>query len=83
MREGHKSIWFMFQINGSHTLAENIADNGGVREALLAYRNYRRRHGEEPILPGFQDFTHDQLFFLGFANVSDKLSLRTELFFQD
>nr|XP_024216416.1 neprilysin [Halyomorpha halys] len=57
------------KVNGTLTLAENIADNGGVREALHAYRYYVKRNGEEPYLPGLEHYTHEQLFFLAFANV--------------
>ncbi|KAM8903264.1 neprilysin-like isoform 1-T1 [Spinachia spinachia] len=55
-------------LNGNNTLGENIADNGGIRQAYQAYRNYVKGHGEEPSLPGI-DLSHNQLFFLNFAQV--------------
>uniref|UniRef100_A0AAX7TB61 Neprilysin n=1 Tax=Astatotilapia calliptera TaxID=8154 RepID=A0AAX7TB61_ASTCA len=55
-------------LNGNNTLGENIADNGGIRQAYQAYKNYVKQHGEEPPLPGI-DLSHDQLFFLNFAQV--------------
>uniref|UniRef100_A0A3Q2YK44 Neprilysin n=1 Tax=Hippocampus comes TaxID=109280 RepID=A0A3Q2YK44_HIPCM len=55
-------------LKGNNTLGENIADNGGVRQAYQAYKNYVKKHGEEPLLPGL-DLNHDQLFFLNFAQV--------------
>uniref|UniRef100_A0AAQ4PQ31 Neprilysin n=1 Tax=Gasterosteus aculeatus aculeatus TaxID=481459 RepID=A0AAQ4PQ31_GASAC len=55
-------------LNGNNTLGENIADNGGIRQAYQAYRNYVKVHGEEPSLPGI-DLSHNQLFFLNFAQV--------------
>ncbi|AWO98887.1 putative neprilysin [Scophthalmus maximus] len=55
-------------LNGNNTLGENIADNGGIRQAYQAYKNYVEEHGEEPPLPGI-DLSHDQLFFLNFAQV--------------
>ncbi|KAL0268448.1 UNVERIFIED_CONTAM: hypothetical protein PYX00_010396 [Menopon gallinae] len=58
------------RLNGTVTLAENIADNGGMRESFKAYKLYSSRNGKEPKLPGFEKFTHEQLLFLSFANVS-------------
>lgn len=58
------------QINGERTLGENIADNGGIREAFMAYQMYTKKYGTERMLPGFEDFTPEQLFFLSFGNVS-------------
>ncbi|KAJ7319550.1 hypothetical protein JRQ81_019061 [Phrynocephalus forsythii] len=58
-------------VKGKRTLAENIADNGGVREAFRAYRKWikeKRQGKEEALLPGI-DFTHNQLFFLSYAHV--------------
>ncbi|XP_014603364.1 PREDICTED: neprilysin-1 [Polistes canadensis] len=56
-------------INGELTLGENIADNGGLREAVIAYERWKARHGEEPLLPGFTHLTHEQLLFLSFAHL--------------
>ncbi|XP_038149405.1 neprilysin-like isoform X1 [Cyprinodon tularosa] len=55
-------------LNGNNTLGENIADNGGIRQAYQAYKNFVKHNGEEPPLPGI-DLSHDQLFFLNFAQV--------------
>lgn len=52
------------------TLDENIADNGGLREALLAYRKFVNDFGEEPKLPGFEQYSNEQMYYLAFANVS-------------
>ncbi|KAL1483666.1 hypothetical protein MTO96_033045 [Rhipicephalus appendiculatus] len=53
-------------VDGSRTLEENIADNGGMR---VAYQAYLRLTEDKPevTLPGLQNFTQDQLFFLSFA----------------
>lgn len=56
-------------MNGIKTLAENIADNGGIHEAFQAYQTYVDRYGEEPRLPGLEEFSPEHIFYLGFANV--------------
>lgn len=55
-------------LSGINTLGENIADNGGIRQAYRAYQNYVKKTGEEKLLPGI-DFNHKQLFFLNFAQI--------------
>uniref|UniRef100_A0A9J8AQL5 Phosphate regulating endopeptidase homolog, X-linked n=1 Tax=Cyprinus carpio carpio TaxID=630221 RepID=A0A9J8AQL5_CYPCA len=58
-------------VKGKRTLAENIADNGGIRESFRAYRRWieKERAGvEEPLLPGV-GLTNNQLFFLSYAHV--------------
>ncbi|MBN3322052.1 NEP protein, partial [Atractosteus spatula] len=55
-------------LSGVNTLGENIADNGGVRQAYQAYQNYINKNGQEELLPGI-DLNHRQLFFLNFAQV--------------
>ncbi|KAK7478165.1 hypothetical protein BaRGS_00030612 [Batillaria attramentaria] len=74
------------KVAGSLTLGENIADNGGLKEAYRAYRNAIDKRGKEeaklPVLP----YTPDQLFFIGFgqmwcAKIRDKfraLALRSD-----
>lgn len=59
-----------FQIDGELTLGENIADNGGLREAYYAYKMYTDKFGREQLLPGFEHFSHEQLLFISFGNVS-------------
>ncbi|XP_055331418.1 neprilysin-4-like [Paramacrobiotus metropolitanus] len=59
------------QMNGNLTQGENIADNGGIKEAFMGYQNYiQREHAgvPEPKLPGL-DYTPEQLFFLANAQV--------------
>ncbi|NWR57767.1 NEP protein, partial [Bucorvus abyssinicus] len=55
-------------LSGINTLGENIADNGGVRQAYKAYENFVQKHGKEKLLPGL-DMNHQQLFFLNFAQI--------------
>ncbi|XP_047534024.1 phosphate-regulating neutral endopeptidase PHEX [Vanessa atalanta] len=70
-------------VDGKKTLGENIADNGGVREALAALREHLRKNGPEPKLPGFEHLNSEQLFFLSFGNlwcgVSTKEILKADL----
>jgi predicted metalloendopeptidase len=72
-------------IRGNQTLGENIADNGGLKAAYHAYTKWQDEYNSKLInspedsmpkidqttfpLPGLQDFTHNQLFFLSFSQV--------------
>ncbi|EGT58994.1 hypothetical protein CAEBREN_21284 [Caenorhabditis brenneri] len=57
-------------LNGQLSLGENIADNGGVKTAFNAYKAWKSNTtvSNEPALPGFQNFTSQQMFFLAYAN---------------
>lgn len=56
-------------LNGKQTQGENIADNGGLKQAFRAYTRWvERSRTEENLLPGLQ-LTHKQLFFLNFAQI--------------
>ncbi|KAM7363684.1 neprilysin 7 [Cochliomyia hominivorax] len=65
-------------VNGNLTKDENIADGGGLREALMSYRRYVKNvtkslnsiaaFYKEEQMPGL-DLTPEQLFFLGFAQL--------------
>jgi len=57
------------QLKGKQTLGENIADNGGLKSAYNAFRQWSVEHGSEPLLPGLH-FSHNQLFFIAFAQAS-------------
>lgn len=58
--------YFGKHVNGRHTLGENIADNGGLKAAYNAYKEWEKVHGVEPPLP-LLNMTADQTFFLAFA----------------
>ena len=55
------------KLNGVNTQGENIADNGGVREAFRAYRYYVAAHGGTDSSK-FENLTPEQVFFLAYAN---------------
>uniref|UniRef100_A0A0K0FE70 Neprilysin-1 (inferred by orthology to a C. elegans protein) n=1 Tax=Strongyloides venezuelensis TaxID=75913 RepID=A0A0K0FE70_STRVS len=56
------------KINGVLTQGENIADNGGIKGAFRAYKNYIKRLGnDEPRIPGFAKYSNDQIFFMSYA----------------
>jgi predicted metalloendopeptidase len=56
-------------VDGLLTLGENIADNGGLREAFIAYQKFVEENGIEQRLPGLEQFEPEQLFFMGYANI--------------
>ncbi|KAF2970462.1 hypothetical protein GQX73_g3160 [Xylaria multiplex] len=54
-------------VNGRLTLGENIADAGGVSAAFAAWKK-RQAASPDQSLPGLDHFTHEQLFFVFYAN---------------
>ncbi|KJH41117.1 peptidase family M13 [Dictyocaulus viviparus] len=57
------------KLKGKLTQGENIADNGGVKQAFRAYKNYLKKFGEEKRIKGLEQFDNEQMFFLGYATV--------------
>ncbi|XP_023229247.1 endothelin-converting enzyme 1-like [Centruroides sculpturatus] len=55
------------KVDGKKTLSENIADNGGIRQAYLGYKKWVEGHGREKRLPGLEKYSPEQLFFVSFA----------------
>lgn len=58
------------QVSGSKTKNENIADAGGLNIAYEAFKKYERFKSEWEKLPGFENYTTGQLFFIAFGGVS-------------
>lgn len=60
-------------VDGENTQGENIADNGGIKQAFRAYKKWLAHHTDAEslkyeTLPGLNE-TNTQLFFLNFAQV--------------
>ena len=53
-------------VNGSFSLGENIADTNGVITSFSAWKDHEAQSPSQ-MLPGLQDFTKEQLFFLNYA----------------
>ncbi|MEO7793149.1 MAG: M13 family metallopeptidase [Thermoanaerobaculia bacterium] len=53
-------------VNGKLTLGENIADNGGLKQAWDVLQERQKERGEGPTVAGL---TEDQLFFVAAAQV--------------
>ena len=57
-------------MNGINTQGENIADNGGIKEAYLGYKNWVQDNDiVEPKLPG-HEYTPEQLFWISWGQVT-------------
>ncbi|CAD5215709.1 unnamed protein product [Bursaphelenchus xylophilus] len=55
-------------IDGYGTQGENIADNGGIKQAFRAYTKYLKALGkEEARIPRFEQFDNKQMFFISYA----------------
>uniref|UniRef100_A0A0K0FNH2 Phosphate-regulating neutral endopeptidase (inferred by orthology to a human protein) n=1 Tax=Strongyloides venezuelensis TaxID=75913 RepID=A0A0K0FNH2_STRVS len=52
-------------VNGLETLSENIADNGVIKIVHRAYMKWLQSNGgKDLVVPGFENFTNEQLFFI-------------------
>ncbi|XP_051164734.1 neprilysin-4-like [Leptopilina boulardi] len=58
-----------YKINGELTEGENIADTAGLITAFEVYKNKIRKHNiNDKILPGLQNISRKQLYFISFAS---------------
>lgn len=58
------------KVNGTNTVNENIADNGGLRHAFWAYRKWEKKNGPEILPEELSEFSNDQVFFIAYAHAS-------------
>ncbi|KAK0631361.1 hypothetical protein B0T14DRAFT_559168 [Immersiella caudata] len=54
--------------DGTLTLGENLSDAGGLSIAYAAWKKTQTGAKKDLRLPGLEKFTHDQLFFMFYAN---------------
>lgn len=55
------------KVNGKTSQGENIADNGGMKSAYFAYKKWIAENHVEPRLPGLQQYTQEQMFWIAAA----------------
>lgn len=57
-------------VDGELTLSENIADSGGLSAAYTAWQTRKQTSGTtDQLLPGLEDYTTEQLFYMAFGNI--------------
>jgi len=63
-------------VNGLLTEGEDIADNGGIRESFRTWQQQQQiADSADPMLPGLEHYSREQLFFLALGPVSINLKL--------
>lgn len=57
-----------FHLDGNFTQKEDIADCGGVKLSLHAFKKFADEFPESKVIPiGLQDFDQNKIFFLSYA----------------
>lgn len=62
-------------VSEAYSLAENIADAGGVAASFQAWKNWEEKKGKAMSLPSLERFTHEQLFFIKWGQKFCKIYL--------
>jgi endothelin-converting enzyme len=57
----------VMHVNGKLTKDENIADAGGLSASFAAWKT--RDEGSNKLLPGIEEFTREQMFYLSYASL--------------
>lgn len=58
------------KLNGTLTLEDDIADNGGIHVAFATWKRLETgKRANQQLLPGMKEWTRDQLFFIAYAQV--------------
>ncbi|KAJ8664441.1 hypothetical protein QAD02_006103 [Eretmocerus hayati] len=63
-KRSSKDVW----IDPRKSSREDFADNTGLRQAYLAYKEWLSKHPDELLLNGLTDYKPSQLFWIAFAN---------------
>lgn len=61
--------FILIKVDGNRTVQENVADNGALKVAYLAYRQWLRDNDivDEDRLPGLEFLLPTQMFWLNYA----------------
>lgn len=59
------------KVNEVELFLQHVDDIGGIKAAHLAYQKRFGKYESNLVLPGFEELSPEQLFFLSYANVSE------------
>lgn len=55
--------------NGTYTMGENIADQGGLRVAMTAFLDSQKKKGVDIATETIEGYTPEQVFYMNYANL--------------